>query len=217
MIYANEQAPAVYYQCQPEENPNLKFVSVREFDLNRTINSLQGQPTLEIAGPTHRGYPIIDNRLPSAPIVTNILPTSTDYETVDVLADFKRLPFRSGTFGMVLASCISIYNKPNDDPATARYNRHQAFDAYSSYVSFGGIVSERTLEKNPRLAAIEEAARILVQGGLLVWQGGNPEDVEIADLNGLRLSRFDKRDPNNPYPDRDAVKGPPMQCVFQKR
>ena len=217
MTYPNEQAPAIYYQCQPEAAEVLQYLDLKGFSVADELDRLTGSPTLEIAGPTYSGFPTIANRVPSDPYVSNIFPCSTNSEVTDLLADFRALPIKSGTIGMVLASCMPLTEMPNKDGLNDREVREQAFAVYSTYFALGGEVSKRLREKNQRISVIEESARILMSEGLLVWQGGLAGDIDVAEMNGLDLVRYGNKTRSIEYEDGVEAAYESHQCVFQKR
>lgn len=89
----------------------------RGFDLNTEVNERTGL-FVEIAGPTDNGYELTDlTKLPKKVHISNIYPGSPRFNpksgkvdtivgTVDFVADARKLPFKAGSIGILLASCL---------------------------------------------------------------------------------------------------------------
>lgn len=132
------------------------------------------RPLIEVAGPTIEGYNLVNvNELDKKLHTSNIFPggyfVNTEDEIkyegkVDFQADAQKLPFKNGIVGAVFCSCLGvIYSGQND------------------------ILKETAeLRKN----TLEEAFRVLTNGGVLIWEGGKEEDVKFAQEIGFKVNQF---------------------------
>lgn len=163
------------------------------FDLKSKLSQIDG-PVLEIAGPTHDGYVALDEAaiLPDQVLTSNVsLPQET--EKLHLLADGRKLPLGDQTLSVVLVSALTII----DESVAMSYDLSMLDVAHKEYADYGkGIESDmshgheyqKTHQRNNlRISTMEEASRVLKTGGILIWQFGLPEDIEVARLNGLEL------------------------------
>ena len=116
--------------------------------------------SMEYGGPTDRVAErnILAGFTPD--IVTNITnqPVGFSAESIaqiDALTDATEMPVANNTLGSVHVSCMNRFNEPE---------------------KVGSPVRER---------AIDESARVLKEGGFLVWDGGFLEDYDRITQNGL--------------------------------
>ena len=167
---------------------NSTVVNAKGFRLTRALRQISG-PVVEVNGPTGRGYEIIEDRLPSAPVISNIKPwDSKAVEAPHMLADAARLPFATHSIGMVLVSGLYVARPAAKDvPLSEPSPMDRAREEYAMYPELPSGQSERS---NLRIESIEEAARVLQPNGLLVWASGTVEDVDIAKANDFELCRY---------------------------
>lgn len=162
-------------------------VDANGFRLGDALRCITG-PVIEVNGPSAGGYNIIGNRLPSTPIISNIKHHSTQaVEAPHILADATRLPFADRSIGMVLVRGLYIARPQSDDDT-----RSGVFSldlARQEYTMYPELPEGQTGHHNLRIEAIEEAARVLQTGGLLVWASGGIEDLAIAEAKDFELCR----------------------------
>lgn len=202
------------------------FDLTHELETNRT-------PAIEIGGPTEGGYRILTEEQFSriAPFLSNKHPGLVEpgkAELLDFLADGRAMPVRSGSVGIVLGSSISLSEErlashPNKEMqllanSTTRQEYYRYVNDRQEGTDFK-YPDELKKEKDPvykwfnqRIHIIEESARILVTGGLLIWQGGIPGDIKVAEKNGLEIKEKLERVLNEGTFREEIV----VDCVFQK-
>lgn len=165
-----------------------RSTDISGFNYDRAVENIKG-PVVEIAGPTAQGYQIVGNKIPAIPFVTN---ASQGFDKLDALMDARHLPFRRGTIGMLLASCVTILPREELRSQFADMNLMLAKSEYAIYPEHPYPGS--TFRFNQRIPIIEEASRVLEPNGLLVWRGGTEEDIRVAEYNGLSLVRVRSED-----------------------
>jgi hypothetical protein len=134
------------------------------FSIEDEIRDRQG-PLIEIAGPTDYGFELVDlSKLDKKVFVSNISPGCPLYD--DVTGEFL------------------CYTGQVDFQADA-----QNLPFRESGI---GILFASCLPKEIRNRTIQEAKRVLEDGGLLVWQGGTDEDIESAKKIGLEPVEYSK-------------------------
>lgn len=123
-----------------------RYSQVEGFSLPRTLAALQGTPVIEIAGPTDKGFRIINDVLPTKPAVSNLHkdPNHDFYMgKIDFAADSRHMPFADQSIGVVLASCV-----PRTDMKFIKDSscRSAADEEYASYrgPDDGQIVTEQS-------------------------------------------------------------------------
>lgn len=153
------------------------------FELKAEIEQAGG-PVIEIAGPTQSGYEALGQEamLPEKPMFTN---AQFELEHIDrkldAVMDGTNLPLIDNSVGVLLISALSYVNEVGGRAPDDYDDLQPAIDEYSSYTEpvFG---SKRD---NLRISTIEEAARVLKPGGILVWQSTHEGDEDVAKINGL--------------------------------
>lgn len=205
------------YPFRPSTKENLvelirsrtmfKASSLNGFNYCEAIKDIKG-PVVEIAGPTPRGYRIIDNKLPSNPFITNS-EQSEKLGYIDALVDARCLPLKLGSVGMLLVSCIPITPPEENQKTFTDITRAFAMNEYKIYPNRPYPKSDYRL--NQRITIIEEASRVLEPNGLLVWLGGLEEDIDVAEQNGLNLVRVRNEIPRTINSGDLRV----FECVFQ--
>lgn len=91
--------------------------TAKGYNLEQDINNRLG-PLIEIAGPTARGYALVDfSRVDKELLVTNVI---SDEPEVDCLADATHLPFRDNSVGTIFVSGIPKVFRPKAIPEIQR-------------------------------------------------------------------------------------------------
>lgn len=132
--------------------------TTKGFSIKDEIRNRQG-PLIEIAGPTDHGFELVDiYALEKRVLQSNISPGCPLYDelTGEFLCYTGQVDFQADT-----------QNLPLGDGKV-------------------GVLFASYLPKEIRDRTIQEAKRVLEDGGLLVWQGGTTEDIEIAEKAGLK-------------------------------
>ncbi len=134
------------------------------FSIEEEIRHRHG-PLVEIAGPTDNGFELVDlSKLDKKVFESNISPGCPLYD--DMTGEFL---------------C---------------YTGQIDFQSYAQNLPFKesgiGVLFASCLPKDIRNRTIQEANRVLEDGGLLIWQGGTDEDVESGKKIGLELVEYSK-------------------------
>lgn len=131
------------------------------FDVYRELAQRQGH-FVEVGGPTLGGYELINtSKLDRRLWITNVTPAGCEIYN----------PY-SGELVNVLPIDFQL------DATRMRFNDG----------SIGALFAS-CLFNNVRPQALSESARVLEQGGLLIWQGGREEDIYDAIQNGLIIKQ----------------------------
>jgi hypothetical protein len=187
------------------------------FNLEYALTRIAG-PVVEIGGPTAVGYPMIDNKLPSRPFISNLVEENGRLKRKrDLLLNGCEMPFADNSVGVVLASSID-YIDPNNawHPSfdVQYYYIKQAQQEYDTYAPSNPPL-HRTERLNQRITMIEETARVLEIGGLLVGQFLDHRDIRVARLNGLEVMLW-YGDGGKLWPQGDEIPTHNNRCVFMK-
>lgn len=195
----------------------------RGFDVEKKLNSVKGK-IIEVAGPTPYGYDLVDFEKLEKPVYTsNVFPgmpyfgKKADDGTeiinyagkVDFIADATKLPFKDGSIGAVLISCLggSHFAELSAKMGNKKFNE-------SAYIKEGcptkeekdrGIIltKDEVDEMKPtdsqdidklRQDALSEAFRVLESEGILIWQGGHSNDFYYAKKLGFEVVQMSAGD-----------------------
>ena len=204
------------------------------FDAQSLVAGLAA-PVVEVAGPTGRGYalinevafgdrPIVSNIRGSYPHAKGLRPpaatlTAADRLVVDMLADARKLPLASNSVGVLLASCVE--KNPPGMPINSRRSQKQVERAYQQALASADDPSSKEFQaavgQNVRVGLAEEAARVIKPGGLFVLRGSTPEDIRLLDQFGFKLVMATPPYPSNGLRGgRWVVEALPRELAFQK-
>jgi hypothetical protein len=150
---------------------------VKEFDLVKKISELSG-PIIEVAGPTTAGFEQIDTKhFRDRTFISNLYPGVPIFKRdtvvfkgrVDFQADATKLPLKDGSAAAVLCACLG----PTPlETAVPDFETRDDFFAYRDDL---------------RVRAIQEAYRVIKDGGFLVWEAGTRRDVTAARKTGFAI------------------------------
>lgn len=203
-------------------------VRAREgFHAAEEIKRMEG-PTIEVAGPTDEGFFFHDIRenivrprkidlfKERKAFVSNLYPGSPRFEqgqfnhffgTADFIADARELPMKEGKAGVLFCSCLGPMGVRGREEM-----RRLGFEKAVSRMESEKRTPQNGIKESVRLReeVIQEAKRVLKEGGLLVWQGGIPNDFAFALNNGFVLLQTEQR---------KTVSGGELapKMIFQKR
>lgn len=91
--------------------------TAKGYNLEQDISNRLG-PLIEIAGPTTKGYALVDfNHVDKELLVTNVI---SDEPEVDCLADATHLPFKDNSVGAIFVSGIPKVFRPKTIPEIQR-------------------------------------------------------------------------------------------------
>lgn len=197
------------------------------FDIQTAMDAIDA-PVLEIGGPSYNfGYVTLDDKkMPSKPFNMNIegswrgLEGSDsvgvdDYKKIDALADSRAMPVADESVGMVLVAHMTKMDQTavRSIPDHAK-KREMIINIYADALGAIALGQTDALKQtdSPRIGAIIEAARVLKQDGLFVLRGLAPEDVAIAESQGLELVMHTPRMADTP----DGTGGEITEAVFRK-
>lgn len=157
------------------------------FDAAKSLRERKGN-FIEVGGPTTQGYELVNiNRLDRRLYITNI-----DPKGCPLFDPFSRTP-------------RVVRYLPIDFPADATNLKF-------TDKSIGALFAS-CLNGNIRSKAIAEAARVLEDGGLLIWQGGTEQDIiEAVFREGLVVKESRRSVARNP----DGSNLPFFNVIFQK-
>lgn len=162
---------------------------------------------------------LTSNLFPGAPKFSN--PDDTEFDTlnfygkVDFMADAHNLPLQDNLTGAVFVSCLGGEHfkdlavelkdkkfKPSSHinsaiPSEEERQRGIIIKSMSSNFYEPGRYAKMAKQKRIlREGSMREALRVLEPNGLLVWQGGEVEDLEFATQNGFEPVILNKRNNN---------------------
>lgn len=189
----------------------------KDFNIEEKIKELKG-PYIEIAGPTAKGYELIDvNNLDKKLYVSNLYDSSRRGQ-LDFRGDVKRLPIKDASVGALFVS--NLGGSQSDSSSELKKLRGMLFSEKRD------LVTNKEMEKYSQLSrdeqrqlkdeAIKEAFRVLENKGLLIWQGGDKGDVVAAERLGFVrkiIKNTLDRDMLNKSP---QLLGSDYDCVFEK-
>ncbi|MCA9337497.1 hypothetical protein KC951_02200 [Candidatus Saccharibacteria bacterium] len=179
---------------QGTEGVDYLFWREKGFDIQKTINGLQGE-ILEIGGPTPDGYFFLDEvNFTRKAIIANLEEKPWEAEEynqkyaryVDKIIDVRELPYADGTLGMIFFSGLTVYS---DDIKVSSQKQADGLlhKAYSELEAVGlGILKPADAEVSLRVMAGLEAYRSLESGGLLITDGYLPELLALERIGFKR-------------------------------
>lgn len=149
-------------------------------------------PVIEIAGPTPRGYKILqdlDLKIPSF-VVTNTANDVTVYTSddaehhfkVDAVVDVRNLPYDDSSVGILLCS----YLPSVDHGEQLGWQDAEVLVAkeYEACLNNKSRASLRYVSLH--ISLLIGASKVLVGGGLLILQGTHKKDTILAKALGLK-------------------------------
>lgn len=150
------------------------------FDIKKRLSAIDG-PFVEVAGPTEKGYKIIElDELDKKVFILNITPGASDFDDqtgefvgfygkVDFIADARELPFKDGAIAAIFCSDLG--------------------KLYSTSVTVDQNQSGNKL--NLRADALKEIFKALKPEGILVWKGGTEDDAVFARNIGFKVRQYE--------------------------
>lgn len=148
------------------------------FDVHQKLKEVRG-PLIEVGGPSVQGFEMINqDQLGKKLHITNITPGVARFDAktgalagyegrVDFRADAAQLPFPDESVGALFFSSLSLTG--------SNYKTAAEFDA----------ARERLCE-----TALQEAARVLEIGGMLIWSRGFPADINLATRLNFKSKQY---------------------------
>ncbi|MFA6994835.1 MAG: hypothetical protein WC249_00270 [Patescibacteria group bacterium] len=155
------------------------------FNVEEKLKELKG-PLIEAAGPTIRGYELINvNNLDKKIFISN-LHDSSRRGKIDFRGDIRKFPIKDNSVGALFVSALGgsqgdsseefkrLRIKVMSDKRDARKKEFKKFIELNK-IEFRKLVDE----------AIREAFRVIEDKGLLIWQDGVKEDIVSAENMGF--------------------------------
>lgn len=146
-------------------------------------------PTIEIGGPTNRGFRLLRQEaiLPGELVITNVSGFFGDPDSIDRAVDGKAMPFADKSIGMFLASHLAYVDglrklaciDDNDHEGAAAFDR-SAIEEYSICLADPA----RPATHNLRIGVLQEMTRTLRPNGLILFEGVREKDITIAQALG---------------------------------
>lgn len=174
----------------------VQFFQADGFDIEARLEGVK-RPVIEIGGPTGSSYAALSSaKLAVKPIITGYY-DQRESRSVDIIADGRALPFATQAIGAVLMSSIPYrdINNPKPGPLFPKYVTRAAYCSFSERIQRGRdpyrIPPE--LKDSPRLGAMLEASRVLVDLGLLIMRHTDNADLAILKGFGFQLAAHNQR------------------------
>lgn len=179
------------------------------FDIEEKLKEVNG-PYVEVAGPTPGGYDLVDiNNLGKKLHVSNAFSRLAKGK-IDFKANAKELPLKNESVGALFVSCLGGIQR--DDPEELKLLEKKVGKNWVSNKTAKRYDELSYQEKRKlRERALEEAYRSLEDGGILIWQGGEKEDVETAKELNFKIKEL--KDNKKPGTNREH---PSYNFIFEK-
>lgn len=149
-------------------------------------------PVIEIAGPTPRGYKILQElgiKLPENVVVTNIENPAVLHDQdgvekeypVDQIVNANELPYGEGEVGTFLCSFLPYEDQSEESAADVDEIVKEYEEAIRTGVAHG---------TNMRIKFLVDAYKCLKPRGLVIMQGAQDDDVKLAKTIGYEVITF---------------------------
>jgi hypothetical protein len=158
------------------------------FDIVEKLKQVDG-PFVEVAGPTDGGYKLVNMQNLGKKVFTSNLWVNGK---IDFQASATELPIKDGKVGALFVSCIGGIQK-NDPEELKKLNKKMT--SWRVTNKDEKRYEELAYESKRKLrdTTLQEALRVLEEGGVLIWQGGEKEDYDTASEMGLSVKELKKR------------------------
>jgi len=202
----------------PKKNEEiLKNFYESGFSVEKKLKELEG-PFVEVAGPTTEGYELVNlNKLDKKLFVSN-LRDSPWRGKIDFRSDVRKLPIIDNS---VSALFVSNLGGPQfDSPEEFKQLRNKFFSEKRD------LIDKKEIKKFIKLSniefrklkneAIKEAFRIVEDKGLLIWQGGDKEDIIYAEHLGFVKKVIQNTLDRSSLNKSPQLLGNAYDCIFEK-
>jgi hypothetical protein len=196
------------YKFKKTKKPGGDVFVEAGFDIQEIISGIKG-PVLEVAGPTTKGFELLEDiRLPSRPLITNLYRNPGNPETtnkldslvLDALIDATNMPIKDKSVGVLLVSCFP-WVKYGSQHGTSVASRREIGRRWKERVktredhqkefekNLGklGVSGAAAISMDERIKFYAEARRIIEPGGLLIARGLDHIDLAILGEMGFML------------------------------
>lgn len=191
------------------ERGQLEVVRPGNFYLRRELRKLQA-PFIEVAGPTREGFVFhdldetgelkkIDLAKEQKVFVSNLYSGKPEFEKggfvqfyglVDFVTDARITPIRGGSIGALFCSCLGEISSGGVEKIMEKAENNVP------------VIEKERSKKDPhdllydvtqlRKDTMDEAWRILREGGYLIWQGANLNDLDYAKKKGFTVVQSER-------------------------
>lgn len=154
---------------------------------------------LEIGGPTEMGYELLKGvNFPNKLVISNAYPENGDYLAMDIT---ENLPFENESLGCVISSGLPVVDLLN--PIRDAHEVKLAVRVLNSLAERIGNGDDAALDElantniSPRVSLINEASRLLEDGGLLIIKSLLNSELKIINQLGFEeIISFDHESAN---------------------